>query len=134
MPTESAMKKVTAILIICFISSLSFFSNAEAGGRYQRGYKYERQYNYNNGNDWAAAAIGAVVGVAIGAAIANSANSANNNMQTQPYVFVNQTPQYIPNPVYQAQPINVLSVCQQTLIPVYDAQGILLMYRQACVK
>lgn len=112
------MKKarVSAIVLVSF--ALLAALPAKAGGR-------SYHYGANNGsvNGWAAAAIGAVVGVAIGAALTQQQPSANYYAQ--------------PAPVYQANPITYYvpqQVCQTAQVPVYDQYGRIVQYRQVCTN
>lgn len=112
------MKKAHASAIVVVSLALLTALPAEAGGRRQ-------QYGGNNGNinGWAAAAIGAVVGVAVGAALT----------QQQP------TPNYYvqPAPVYQNNP-NVYyfpqQACRTAQVPVYNQYGQIVQYRQVCAN
>ena len=111
------MKKAHATAIVVVSLALLTALPAEAGGR-----RY--YYGGNNGgvNGWAAAAIGAVVGVAVGAALTQQP-SANYYVQ--------------PAPVYQANP-NVYyapqQACQTAQVPVYNQYGQIIQYRQVCAN
>jgi hypothetical protein len=91
------MKKAHASAIVVVSLALLTALPAEAGGR-----RYNN-YGGNNGgmNGWAAAAIGAVVGVGLGAALAQQQPSANYYVQPAP-VYQNNPNYYVqPAPVYQ---------------------------------
>jgi hypothetical protein len=102
-------------------------------------------------NGWAAAAIGAVVGVAVGAALTQQQPSANYYVQPAP-VYQNHPNYYAqPAPVYQnnrnyyVQPAPIYQnnshiyyvpqqACQTAQVPVYNEFGQTVQYRQVCVN
>lgn len=112
------MKKATTAAIA--ILSLALLTALPAEAR-RDGYNYGR--NNSGINGWAAAAIGAVVGVAVGAALTQQ--QPNTNYYAQPA------------PVYQANP-NIYYVpqqaCQIAQVPVYDQYGRIVQYRQVCTN
>jgi hypothetical protein len=109
------MQKNAASMIVIALIALSTALPAEAGGR-------RHHKNNNNVNGWAAAAIGAVVGVAIGSAIAN--NQSPSYTYTQPN-YANQYP-----PQYYAP----RQACVTTQVPVYNQFGQIVQYRQICAN
>ena len=141
------MKKAHASAIVVVSLALLTALPAEAGGR-----RYNN-YGGNNGsmNGWAAAAIGAVVGIGVGAALAQQQPRANYYVQPAPVyqnnpnyyaqpapVYQNNRSYYVqPAPVYQTNP-NVYyvpqQVCQTAQVPVYNEFGQTVQYRQVCVN
>ncbi len=111
------MQKKAASMIVIALIALSTALPAEAGGR-----RHYKNNNNNNLNGWAAAAIGAVVGVAIGSAIAN--NQSPSYTYTQPN-YANQYP-----PQYYAP----RQACMTTQVPVYNQFGQIVQYRQICAN
>ena len=109
------MKKAFISLILGVVLTTTVVLPVEAGGRGQN-------YSHNNINGWAAAAIGAVIGVAVGAAIVNQ--------QTPTYVYGQSN--------YNSQPsaysYSAQQACQVTQVPVYDQYGRLVQYRQVCAN
>ena len=87
---------------------------AEAGGRRQS------YHGNNNANGWAAAAVAAVVGVAIGSAIVSQ--------QTPSYSY--EQPNYVTQPQYYYY--TPQRACQTSQVPVYDQYGRIVQYRQVC--
>jgi hypothetical protein len=126
------MKKTATSMILIAIVTLSTALPAEAGGR-----RYYKNNNNNNVNGWAAAAIGAVVGVAIGSAIAN--NQSPNYTYTQPNYNNQDAPQYYA-PQYSAPQYSApqyyapQQACMTTQVPVYNQFGQTVQYRQICAN
>ena len=127
------MKKAHASAIVGVSLALLTALPAEAGGR-----RYNN-YGGNNGNinGWAAAAIGAVVGVGVGAALAQQQPRANYYVQPAPVYQTNRNYYVQPAPVYQTNP-NIYyvpqQVCQTVQVPVYNEFGQTVQYRQVCVN
>ncbi len=127
------MKKAHASAIAIVSLALLTALPAEAGGR-----RYNN-YGGNNGNinGWAAAAIGAVVGVGVGAALAQQQPRANYYVQPAPVYQTNRNYYVQPAPVYQTNP-NIYyvpqQVCQTVQVPVYNEFGQTVQYRQVCVN
>ena len=127
------MKKAHASAIVVVSLALLTALPAEAGGR-----RYNN-YGGNNGNinGWAAAAIGAVVGVGVGAALAQQQPRANYYVQPAPVYQTNRNYYVQPAPVYQTNP-NIYyvpqQVCQTVQVPVYNEFGQTVQYRQVCVN
>ena len=113
------MKKAHASAIVVVSLALLTALPAEAGGR-----RYNN-YGGNNGNinGWAAAAIGAVVGVGVGAALAQQQPSANYYVQPAPVYQNNSNIYYVPQ-----------QACQTAQVPVYNEFGQTVQYRQVCVN
>jgi hypothetical protein len=113
------MKKAHVSAIVIVSLALLTALPAEAGGR-----RYNN-YGGNNGgmNGWAAAAIGAIVGVGVGAALAQQQPSANYYVQPAP-VYQNN-----PNVYYFPQ-----QACQTAQVPVYNQYGQIVQYRQVCAN
>ena len=127
------MKKTATSMILIAIVTLSTALPAEAGGRRY----YNNNNNNNNVNGWAAAAIGAVVGVAIGSAIAN--NQSPNYTYTQPnynnqYAPQYYAPQYSAPQYYAPQYYAPQQACMTTQVPVYNQFGQTVQYRQICAN
>jgi hypothetical protein len=101
--------KVALVALLAFTMALP----AEAGGR------RHSYHGNNNANGWAAAAIGAVVGVAIGSAIISQ--------QTPSYIYEQRN--YATQPPYYYAPQRA---CQTSQVPVYDQYGRIVQYRQVC--
>ena len=110
------MKKTVAQVSLIAMLAVSAALPAEAGGR--RG----QYYGNNNANGWAAAAIGAVVGVAIGSAIVSQQTPSYNTYEQRNYVVQPQQQYY-----YSPQ-----RACQTSQVPVYDQYGRVVQYRQVC--
>lgn len=111
------MKKNTAAIFFITLVAITTALPAEAGGR--------RNYNNNNKgnvNGWAAAAVGAIVGVAIGSAIANN-NSPSYSYSQPNYNNFQASPYYAPQ-----------RACVTTQVPVYDQFGRIVQYRQVCAN
>jgi hypothetical protein len=127
------MKKAHASAIVLVSLALLTALPAEAGGR-----RYNN-YGGNNGsmNGWAAAAIGAVVGVGVGAALAQQQPRANYYVQPAPVYQYNPNYYAQPAPAYQSNP-NIYYVpqqaCQTAQVPVYNEFGQTVQYRQVCVN
>ena len=128
------MKKAHASAIVIVSLALLTALPAEAGGR-----RYNN-YGGNNGNinGWAAAAIGAVVGVAVGAALTQQQPSVNYYAQPAPVYQANPNIYYSqPAPAYQANP-NVYyvpqQVCQTSQVPVFNQFGQTVGYKQVCAN
>ena len=127
------MKKAHSSAIVLVSLALLTALPAEAGGR-----RYNN-YGGNNGsmNGWAAAAIGAVVGVGVGAALAQQQPRANYYVQPAPVYQYNPNYYAQPAPVYQSNP-NIYYVpqqaCQTAQVPVYNEFGQTVQYRQVCVN
>lgn len=125
------MKSMFAKLALVALLAVTMALPAEAGGRRQS------YYGNNNANGWAAAAIGAVVGVAIGSAIAN--NQSPNYVYTQPN-YTNQyapqyyVPQYSAPQYYAPQYYAPQQACMTTQVPVYNQFGQTVQYRQICAN
>ena len=113
------MKKAHASAIVLVSLALLTALPAEAGGRLYN------NYGGNNGsmNGWAAAAIGAVVGVGVGAAIANQHSSGSYYAQPAPVYQSNPNVYYVPQ-----------QVCQTAQVPVFDQYGRIVQYRQVCAN
>jgi hypothetical protein len=107
------MKSMFAKMALVALLAVTTALPAEAGGRRQS------YYGNNNSNGWAAAAIGAVVGVAIGSAIISQ--------QTPSYTYEQRN--YVTQPQYYYAPQRA---CQPTQVPVYDQYGRIVQYRQVC--
>jgi hypothetical protein len=112
------MKKAPASAVLIISLALLAALPAEAGGRRQ-------QYGGNNGNinGWAAAAIGAVVGIAVGTALTQQQPNANYYAQPAPAYQTNPNIYYVPQ-----------QVCQTAQVPVFDQFGRIIQYRQVCVN
>lgn len=106
------MKNTSAKLALITLLVLATSLPAQAGGR-------RHNYGNNNANAWGAAAVGAIVGVAIGSVIVGQ----------QPPNYVYQQRNYIAQPQYFYAP---QQACQFMQVPVYDQYGRIVQYRQVC--
>ena len=118
------MKRPLSVALLALALAATAASPVQAGGH---------GYYYRNGiSGWGAAAIGAVVGVALGAALL-----------APPPVYYPQ-PAYYPQPVMVPQPVVVAPApqpyyvqqraCQPVQIPVYDQYGRLVQYQTGCAN
>jgi hypothetical protein len=117
------MKRPLSIALLTLSLSAMVIAPVQAGGHGH----YGRGNYYGNGvNGWAAAAIGAVVGVALGAALTAPAPTYYPQAVAVPQPVV-VTP--APMPYYVQQ-----RACQPVQIPVYDQYGRLVQYQTACAN
>ncbi len=122
------MKKTLSVALVGIVLATAAVAPAQADGNGYRGYHqgYNRGYQSNSINGWGAAAIGAVVGVALGAALLapQPVYAAQPVVVSQPVVVVPG-----PTPYYVQQPI-----CQPVQVPMYDQYGRIVQYQQMCAR
>jgi hypothetical protein len=130
------MKKTLTLALTTVALCLSAISPTQAqgyrGGYGYRGYGYHGTYYNNSINPWAAAAVGAVIGAGIGAAVTNS--YAPPAYYPPPVVVA--PPVVVPYPqpyaVPYAQPYIAPAPCRLVRVPIVDQYGRIIQYQQVC--
>jgi hypothetical protein len=121
------MKKTVTLALTTVALCLSAISPAQAQG-------YHGTYYNNSINPWAAAAVGAVIGAGIGAAVTNS--YAPPAYYPPPVVVA--PPVVVPYPqpyaVPYAQPYIAPAPCRLVRVPVVDQYGRIIQYQQVCAR